>query len=221
MVLLGKKNGGSRTIAILATFYRMLMRLLSDNISEWDTEEAGPWDTALHGPFALRAHVLRAMEVELADHEDLFIGHFLWDMRKFYDSIRVAKLVPRLKALGHPVHIMIIGLIAHKAPRILVVGSCVSKPITFCGRSSVAGCQQSRSWARGIMHKFVESVEIVFPGSICHEHVDDLSQAIISPCRMEVYHASLTIGGLVQEGVTEIDTNLSDKSVFLCSNNIG
>ena len=38
---------------------------------------------------------------------------------------------------------------------------------------------------------------------------------------MEVCHASLTIGGLVQEGVTEIDTNFSDKSVFRCNNNIG
>ena len=73
----------------------------------------------------------------------------------------------------------------------------------------------------GIMHKFVESLGYVFPGSTCNEHVDDLSQTIISPCRMEVCHASLTVGGLVQEGVTEIDTNLSDKSVFLCSNNIG
>ena len=35
LVLLGKKNGGSRTIAILHTTYRLTMRLVSAHISQW------------------------------------------------------------------------------------------------------------------------------------------------------------------------------------------
>ena len=72
MTLLGKKGGGSRTKAILTTFYRLLMRLLAGYISEWDASEAGPWDTALRGGSAVSAHIAIAMGVELADFEELY-----------------------------------------------------------------------------------------------------------------------------------------------------
>ena len=41
LVLLGKKNGGSRTIAILHTTYRLTMRLVSEHISQRDIKFAG------------------------------------------------------------------------------------------------------------------------------------------------------------------------------------
>ena len=47
-VLLDKKNGGSRTIAILHTTYRLTMRLASAHISQWDVKFAGKWLCA-HG----------------------------------------------------------------------------------------------------------------------------------------------------------------------------
>ena len=47
LVLLGKKNGGSRTIAILHTTYRLTMRLVSAPISQWDVKFAGTWDSTL------------------------------------------------------------------------------------------------------------------------------------------------------------------------------
>jgi hypothetical protein len=79
MVLLGKKGGGSRTVAILATFYRLLMRMLGDEVTQWDERTAGHWDSAVRGSSALRAQVARALEVEVADVEGLFCLHFLWD----------------------------------------------------------------------------------------------------------------------------------------------
>jgi len=130
MVLLGKKSGGSRTIAILATFYRLLMRILAPAISEWDVNTAGPWDSALRGNSALRAHIARAADLELSDFEDLFIAHFLWDMRKFYDSIRVHKLTKQLNRLAYNPFILVLGLITHKSPRTLMVGPSCSLPIT-------------------------------------------------------------------------------------------
>ena len=69
LVLLGKKNGGSRTIAILHTAYRLTMRLVSAHISQWDVHFAGKWDSALKGNSARRAHVARAMGIELAHSE--------------------------------------------------------------------------------------------------------------------------------------------------------
>lgn len=130
MVLLGKKSGGSRTMAILSTLYRLLMRLLSADITDWDITYAGHWDSALKGNSSLRAHIARAMEIELADFEELFIIHFLWDMRKFYDSIRATKLIPLLTERGYPVFTMVLGLITHKSPRTLLVGTSCSEPLS-------------------------------------------------------------------------------------------
>ena len=72
MVMLGKPAGGSRTIAILATFYRLLMRILSPMVTEWDTKAAGHWDSAIRGSSSLRAQLARSLELELAHAEGLF-----------------------------------------------------------------------------------------------------------------------------------------------------
>ena len=87
LVLLDKNSGGSRTIAILHTTYRFAMRLVTAHVSQWDVKIAGKWDSALEGNSALRAHVARASGIELAHREGQYVIHFLWDMRKFYDSI--------------------------------------------------------------------------------------------------------------------------------------
>ena len=219
-VLPGKKSGGSRTIAILTTFYRLLMRMLAPTIADWDVTTAGPWDSALRGNSALRAHVARAVDIELADFEELFVVHFLWDMRKFYDSIRINKLVEQLDKLSYNPFILVLGLITHKGPRTLMVGQSCSEPIMQCGRSILAGCQQSCSWARGLLHALVESLGYIMPGSICNEHVDDLSQIVTSSSKRLLYDGCLQIGDQVQHGVKELDIFLSDKSVLLSNTGI-
>ena len=102
LALLGKKNGGSRTIAILHTTYCLTMRLVSAHISQWDGQFAGKWDSAVKGNSALRAHVASEAGIELAHSEGQYVIHFLWNMRKFYDSIKAHLLIPQLVAWGLP-----------------------------------------------------------------------------------------------------------------------
>ena len=60
--LLGKKAGGSRTIAIMASFYRALMKFFCPTIRQWDVDEGHVfWDSALAGSSSLRFAVLRAL----------------------------------------------------------------------------------------------------------------------------------------------------------------
>ena len=101
LVLLDKKNGGSRTISILHTTYRLTMRLISAHISQWDASFAGKWDSALKRNSALRAHVARAAGNELGHRQGQHVIHFLWDMRKFCDSIKAHLLIPQLVARGY------------------------------------------------------------------------------------------------------------------------
>ena len=92
MALLGKKNGGSRAIAIMGTFYRVLMKMLGQDVAEWVQEEAGHWDTAIRRCSALRAHLARALDIELADIEGAAAVVIPWDMEKLFDSVRISKL---------------------------------------------------------------------------------------------------------------------------------
>ncbi len=71
-----------RTVATMASVYRVIMRLCGDDIVEWDTTKAGFFDTAVAGSSALRAHLLRSLEVEVAATEGHSIAHILWDMEK-------------------------------------------------------------------------------------------------------------------------------------------
>ena len=80
----------SRTIAILHTTFRLTVRLISD------VNFAGKWDSALKGKSALGAHVAPAAGIDLAHREGQYVIHFLWDMRKFYDSIKAHLLIPQL-----------------------------------------------------------------------------------------------------------------------------
>ncbi len=219
MVLLGKKSGGSRTIAILTTFYRLLMRILSGFITEWDLATAEHWDSALKGNSSLRAHIARALDIELANFEELFVLHCLWDMRKFYDSIRTSILIDKLTEKGYPPFVMILGLLTHKSPRILLVGPAASNPITGCKRSIVAGCQQSVSWARGLLFDFVQSLGYIMPGSICHEHVDDLSHVLTCKSKSHLFNKAVEIGLAVKQGVQELDLQLADKSAITTNSN--
>ena len=63
LVLLGKTNRGSRTIAILHTTYRLTVRLISAHVSLLDVKFPGKWDSALwetqHSEPML--HVLRVL----------------------------------------------------------------------------------------------------------------------------------------------------------------
>ena len=184
-VLLGWKNGGSRTIAILHTTYRLTMRLMSAHISQWDVNFAGKWDSALKGNSALRAHVARAMGIELAHSEGQFVIHFLWEKRKLYDSMKAHLSIPQLVARGYPLKILVLGTLTHKSPRCPQVCNCCSN-IMGCASSILAGFLQSCSWTRGLLLEFVQALGYVVPGSVCEEHFDVLSHFVTNKSRVQV-----------------------------------
>ena len=155
----------------------------------------GKWDSAVKGNSALRAHVARAMGIELAHSEGQFVIHFLWDMRKFYDSIKAHLLIPQLVARGYLLEILVLGTLTHKSPRCLQVGNSYSNIIMGCASSILAGCLQSCSWARGLMFEFVQALGYVVPGSVCEEHIDDLSHFVTNKSRMQLFQDAAETAG--------------------------
>ena len=219
--LVGQEKGGSRTIALLHTTYRLTMRLVPAHISQWDVKFAGKWDPALKGNSALRANVGKAVGIELAHIGGQSVIHVLWDMRKFYDSIKAHLLIPQLVARDYPLEILVLGPLTHRSQRCLQVGNGYSDIITGCASSIassiLAGCLQSCSWARGLLFELVQALGYVVSGSVCEEHIDYLSQFVTRTCRIQLFHDAALVGKTVEEGTAKLGLTLSCNSTLLAN----
>lgn len=89
------------------------------------------------------------------------------------------QLIDCLSILQYPKHISAVGLLAHRAPRVLSIGICHGEIVENFSRSILAGGQQSTSWASGLLFDLVTSLGYVVPDSPCYEHVEDLYQPIV------------------------------------------
>ena len=107
--LLGKKLGGSRTIAIMSSIYRAFMKHAGLEIREWDAKAGHHWDSAMAGSSSLRAAVLRALRCENGAARGEHVAHELWDMKQFYDSVFFPALVVELGRRGYPKHLLVLG----------------------------------------------------------------------------------------------------------------
>ena len=140
---------------------------------------------------------------------------FLWDMRKFCDSIKAHLLLPQLVATGYPLEILVLGSLTHKSPRCLQVGNGYSDIINGCASSILAGCLQSCSWAKRPPFELVQALGYVVPGSVCEEHIDDLSHFVTNTSRIQLFHYAALIGKTVKEGTAKLGFTLSGKSTLL------
>ena len=66
MASIPKKDGGSRTVAIASTIYRLLMELDNEGVAAFEAANAFEHDSATAGASAVAAAEDRAMEAELA-----------------------------------------------------------------------------------------------------------------------------------------------------------
>ena len=210
LVLLGKKNAGSRTTAILHTTSRLTMRLVSAHISQWDLKFVGMWDSALKGNSALRAHVARAAGIELAHSEGQYVIHFFWDMRKFHDSTKE--------------HLLISATCGKEVPDRKFGLGYVDTQITKMS-STWQRIQQRHHWSciqvvsraalgrEVLLFEVVQAVGDVVLGSVCEEHIDDLSQFVTNSSCMQLLHDATLSGKAVKVGHAELNLVLQIDSL--------
>ena len=101
-----------------------------------------------------------------------------WALWKFYDSIKPHLLIPQLVARGYPLEILVLGTPTNKSLRCLHVCNSYCNIFMGCASSILASCLQSCSWARGLLFEFVQALGYVVLGSVCEEHIDDLSHFV-------------------------------------------
>ena len=100
---------------------------------------------------------------------------------------------------------MVLGTLTHKSPRCLQVGNGCSDVITGCAYSL-----QSCSWTRqrSFVSRLLPSLGCAVPGSVCEEHIDDLSQFVTNTSRVQLMHDAALIGKAVKDGTAKLGLNL-------------
>ena len=80
MAMIAKKDNGTRTVAIAATAYRLLMSLDNEEIAEFESTNAYEHDSAKSGASALTAAEDRALLAETAHLDGNLTIAMLWDI---------------------------------------------------------------------------------------------------------------------------------------------
>ena len=223
--LLGKKLGGTRCIAICATFYRLLMAIMKGEVREWDVDKGIKGDSALPGRSPSDGTAWRFLDMEQAVLRGKLVVQMLWDMTKFFDSIDIPKLIERCEKLDFPRDQLCLGMQVHRAPRVLrAAGSC-GKVIPTTGVDILAGCTLSTSLSRGFLRPAVAGGGVestlnkhAVVESRTNQHVDDVSQIVIGDSQSAVVARCVKDGLRVAVAFVKSGLTVSPKSVVTASN---
>ena len=219
MFLLGKKNGGCRTIALMATYTRLIMAHLSDQFREWDQRACRKLDTAVKGRNAAELTAARHMEVEIQTLAGKWAAHLLWDGTKFYDQLDPVQVTESALKRDFPIVPLAMGMMAHRAPRILSNDGHFSRPVAATGLSTLPGCTISTSLARSIVADAVEEVHEV-EGAKFYQHVDDLNQQHIHDTFRELEDTAVRMGTQIAAALRARNIEISDKTVVVACRRI-
>ena len=84
MATLPKKDGSTRTVAIAASLYRLLVELDKEEVKLFEQQNAFENDSATKGASAVHAAEERALAAELSRLEGFFSLMLLWDLQIFF-----------------------------------------------------------------------------------------------------------------------------------------
>ena len=124
------------------------MGCLCPAVRDWDTQVGSEYDSALTGRQPHLETAKRALTLESSSLLGQTTIAVFWDAAKFFDSIEGPRLIRSCIELGFPLDVMILGLQAHRAPRSLKALGTMTQPMPRVGRSIIAGCTLSTSFAR-------------------------------------------------------------------------
>ena len=176
VALLGKPTGGDRPITIVTLLHAARSKHRGRWTREWDAREHGFWDTAIKGSSALRAGLVRRLLDETCFSLGASTVSVFYDIRKFHDSVNLARLIRWGLELGWNSDDLQFYIAGHLCPRRLKVGGHHSDLILVDG-SLMAGCVAANSCAKTVLFALLRDIHAQVPASI-QQYVDDLAQRV-------------------------------------------
>jgi hypothetical protein len=218
MATLPKKDGGTRTVAIASTLYRLLMQLDNDSMQEFENRVAYSKDSAKAGASAVDAAEDRALEAEIAAASGKQTIVLLWDIKKFFDSIDIPILFEKARQMGFPLRQLLLSVIVHQSPRRLKLGKAIGEAIMHFGRSIIAGCKRSTQLARLYTVSAVKQLASLHPGVSLYQHVDDISNLVVDETKQGVLVKALKLSSEFSVLVKGLKLDISNKSCAVPEN---
>jgi len=212
----GKEGGGDRPITLTASIYRVWSRLRKCHVQDFDQKKAGHWDAAIRGSSALRTTIMRELLNEGAVKNNMFVTQLGWDLAKFYDHIDPAKVAEKGLQLGYSAKIMYLGLLVHKAARVLVQDQACSLP-RLPDKSVIAGCFQSVSWSRIYLYEVLDAAHKVSPLGTLSSWVDDVPMTVRSWTMATAERITVKMAKIFVDKVQLMGGKISEKSGLLAS----
>ena len=175
IALLPKPQGGERPIGLLPFFMRLFFRMQRDETRSWAEGAQGEWDTAVRNSSALRAALLRSLQIETAISEQEAFALILLDIEKFYDSIPITSLLREGLRLGYSPGLLSPNATICLAYRTLKTRNGASREIQP-KRSIVAGLGEANNLAKIVLHGLCEEYTVANKQVKLSTFVDDTAQ---------------------------------------------
>ena len=215
-VALIPKKGGDRGLGIMPWLIRLWSRLRSDTIGNWADATEDPWDQAVAGSSSLRRAMSRAFLDETATSLGLHTASTLWDVKEFFDSLDITKILRFALDSCFPATELVLLTLCHLAPRLLKSGGCYAEPIQP-HRSAIAGCRGAQQFARLVMKQILHVVHWRhMPGVISKSWIDDVNQRAEATKAMVHKHLVKAAADFAQ-GVKDMGLEVADKSRVIAS----
>ena len=158
MAILGKKDGGTRCIALCDSLYRILMAILGDEVREWADLVSMENDTAMKGKSPMVETAYRQLKVEMYTTLGYHVAVILWDIRKYFDSLDVPTLVNRAQDAKFPMEQLVLSMQAHRACRIIRMEGNYSDTLPPPGKGIIAGCKTSTFHSKCFLNPVLGSI---------------------------------------------------------------
>lgn len=161
MAMIPKKKG-HRTVATIASGYRVHTGLDDEKERQWNVENSHEDDSSKPNTSCLRAAEERLIEQEILHLNGYDTLVVLWDFVKFYDTIRYDVLRRECERNKYGKRKTARSMLVHAAPRKLKMGKTVSRNTKSVGRGIVAGCKRSQSMANAYTNRSVDKLRKSF-----------------------------------------------------------
>ena len=220
IALLAKPMGGDRPIALTCMFYVLWSGIRSPSIDPFEAKFVQFWDTAVKGSSALRATLERRLFDELHTLEGDIAFALYWDLETFYDSIKFRRLIALAIEVGYSIHIFVMDLMFHLAPRILKWNSWFSGTIGV-SKGILAGSKRSNTFSRLMLYPIIAEMHKTIPKSIVSRlrlYVDDISQNVYGKLAAVMKESVHLVRSLYTK-LTSAELIISPKSAAVCSDN--
>jgi hypothetical protein len=171
-VLIPKKDGGLRPIALFRSLYRIFSKARAQEARAW---AAGPGKSSLcnHSSGRWVGDGTWRNQVRTGTDKQAHRTEYLLDLKKAFEHVTHNDLIRAAKAVGYPAHLVRMALIAYTWPRRLVYLNSLSRTI-IPTRGIAAGSSTATFELWAVLKPAIDRIAAISPRlSVCL-HVDDL-----------------------------------------------